>query len=736
MISSILISGAVIVGALAGDDVSKDRPDLEAYHSAAARAGHDAKAHVRLALWCEAHGLTAERAKQLALSVLYDPSNALARGLSGLVSYQGKWKRPDEISETVGDDPHQKELVRQYLERRAKTPDRADAQLKLAVWCEENGLQQQATAHFHQVLRLDPSREIARKHLGFKKVGGHWIKPEKVALQKQEFENQKKANKHWQPLLEKYRDGLAGKDKSRRASAEKGLAEVTDPLAVPAVWVTFAHGGPARQKVAVALLGQIDSPGASRALAMLAIMSPSPEVRQIASQSLRRRDPREFAPLLIAMLRDPVTYAVKKVNGPGSPGELVIKLKDANVKRIYSPLAPPNVPLLPTDLVTTDNNGLPLVIRGQIWFFDEATMPGSSMAQVMSNAAAFFGPSYPASAPLAGQLQKAGLPADVSHHLAAIAASPPQVMLLDPGNRGGAGGLEGCFIAGELVFRKIEIPTGQMMQDAERSAQVAQQQLTNDVQTIDAVNAPIDETNRSVRQILAGVIGTDLGAERLAWEKWQVDLFGYANASTTSEPTSERPTFVEQVPVEYQPQTAPLVVGQTAQPVVRWYHSCFGAGTLVQTLAGLQVIEKLSAGDEVLTQDAKTGELRYQSIVAVYHNPPNATLRIELDDDAIVATGIHRFWKAGKGWVMARELQPGDRLRTLAGVSTVKSVADESVQRVYNLQVAEGESFFVGKIGALAHDNSLIDPISDPFDAVSVQVSPSISLIQHVLILI
>ncbi len=63
-----------------------------------------------------------------------------------------------------------------------------------------------------------------------------------MALQKQEDENQKKANKHWQPLLEKYRDGLAGKDKSRRASAEKGLAEVTDPLAVPAVWVTFANG--------------------------------------------------------------------------------------------------------------------------------------------------------------------------------------------------------------------------------------------------------------------------------------------------------------------------------------------------------------------------------------------------------------------------------------------------------------------------------------------------------------
>ena len=50
---------------------------------------------------------------------------------------------------------------------------------------------------------------------------------------------------------------------------------------------------------------------------MLAILSHSPEVRQIATQSLRRRDPREFAPLLIAMLRDPVKYEVKKVRWPG-----------------------------------------------------------------------------------------------------------------------------------------------------------------------------------------------------------------------------------------------------------------------------------------------------------------------------------------------------------------------------------------------------------------------------------
>ena len=129
-------------------------------------------------------------------------------------------------------------------------------------------------------------------------------------------------------------------------------------------------------------------------------------------------------------------------------------------------------------------------------------------------------------------------------------------------------------------------------------------------------------------------------------------------------------------------------------------------------------IEKLRSGDLVLTQDPKTGELKYQPILTAYHNPPNATLRIDLGNETIVATGIHRFWKAGRGWVMARELKPGDALRTLGGLAVVKSVEKDQVQPVFNLQVADGESFFVGQAGVLAHDNSLVNPTPNPFDAV------------------
>ena len=50
----------------------------------------------------------------------------------------------------------------------------------------------------------------------------------------------------------------------------------------------------------------------------------------------------------------------------------------------------------------------------------------------------------------------------------------------------------------------------------------------------------------------------------------------------------------------------------------------------------------------------------------------------------------------------------------------MKSVAEEKVQPVFNLQVADGESFFVGRSGVLAHDNSTINPTPEPFDAVGV----------------
>ena len=74
---------------------------------------------------------------------------------------------------------------------------------------------------------------------------------------------------------------------------------------------------------------------------------------------------------------------------------------------------------------------------------------------------------------------------------------------------------------------------------------------------------------------------------------------------------------------------------------------------------------------------------------------------------------------------MARDLKPGDALRVLEGVARVESVEAEKVRPVFNLEVAEGHSFLVGKLGLLVHDNSLIEPTPEPFDGPAVLADSS-----------
>jgi hypothetical protein len=88
-----------------------------------------------------------------------------------------------------------------------------------------------------------------------------------------------------------------------------------------------------------------------------------------------------------------------------------------------------------------------------------------------------------------------------------------------------------------------------------------------------------------------------------------------------------------------------------------------------------------------------------------------------LGGETLIVTPIHRFWQASKGWVMARTLKPGDAIRAVGGlVKVVASNADEACL-VYNLEVAENHSFFVGQSQALVHDHSLVASKGTCFDA-------------------
>ncbi len=235
---------------------------------------------------------------------------------------------------------------------------------------------------------------------------------------------------------------------------------------------------------------------------------------------------------------------------------------------------------------------------------------------------------------------------------------------------------------------------------ARRNGPTARQKLNHDVAAARNVNTQRESINERVGGLLAKVTGEELGADPDTWRRWWSEEQGepYYRTSRYDKPVIRR-------------------VSRTTV-VLTPHGRCFAKGTLVRTVLGPRPIEELQVGDRVLTSDVTTGALEVRPVIAVRHNPPSATLRLTLGSESVVATPIHRFWKSGTGWVMARDLKPGDAVRAIDGVVRVVGTEPDAVQPVYNLEVAEGRSYFVGERGALVHDYSPAQPVSGAFDAV------------------
>jgi hypothetical protein len=563
--------------------------NADAYQIAAASAGRDADAHVRLALWCEAHGMPAERLRHLARAVLIDPKNTIARGLMGLVEDAGRWRKPEEV-----DTRSQADALAEYNTHRAGMKDTAQAHWNLGVWCAEHGLRPEATAHFTAVTRLDPTRESAWKRLGFVRHRGRWMTPEQIAAEAAERTAQQSADRHWLPRLEKWRTD--SRKANKRAGIDSDFASVTEPRAVPAIWHVLTGGDEEDHVLAVRLFGQIRGEGASRALALLATFSPWSEVRRAAAETLTWRDDREFLNLLIGLLRDPIRFQFQQVNadGPGSPGMLVMETPAVTIFRVYRS--------------TLEAFALPppeLLERAQ-----RQRSLGSAVA--------------------------AGLQRDVSQ----------------------------------------------------------QQLLASDVSEAEANNASVGALNDAVWRALSMIRKPDLGPDPEAWRAWAADVQGYAYRKYN---TRQRQVFFQNV----NPPPA---------------YDCFAAGTTVRTRSGTRPIEEIRVGDQVLMQDTRTGALGFQPVLAARHYDPAPTLRIRVGDESLVATGIHRFWKPGQGWTLARDLKPGDPVRVIGGTRRLDSVRPDQTRNVFNLEVAAGHTFFVGKTGILVHDDSLEGLAEKPFD--------------------
>ena len=137
--------------------------------------------------------------------------------------------------------------------------------------------------------------------------------------------------------------------------------------------------------------------------------------------------------------------------------------------------------------------------------------------------------------------------------------------------------------------------------------------------------------------------------------------------------------------------------------------TCFTGDTEVYTFDGLVCIEEISVGDEVLAYDYETGETELKEVLNVWVKETDEILHVSTSDgETIDTTTNHPFYVEEKGWVAAGDLEVGDILVNADGNEVeVTNLELEKLAEpilVYNLEVEDFHTYFVGEYGVLVHN--------------------------------
>lgn len=250
----------------------------------------------------------------------------------------------------------------------------------------------------------------------------------------------------------------------------------------------------------------------------------------------------------------------------------------------------------------------------------------------------------------------------------------------------------------------IWVRTGFGRQDNQALARVLQTRVQHDFRRVlddlsfarersaEQQNAVTEQLNHRVSDVLAAVSEQDAGPNPAAWWNWWADF-------RDTERPSGKPTVI--VNEEQQSIAIPRYVAAS---------SCLTAGTPIWTNQGFQPVEQIRVGDLVLAKDIESGELAYKPVVMTTVRRPVETLRIDLGDETITATGGHHFWISGEGWEKTRRLGSQPTLHTVTGTVHVQSVEQGPTEPVYNLVVDDFHTYFVGQSKILSHDVTTPQP--------------------------
>ncbi|MFN3191474.1 MAG: polymorphic toxin-type HINT domain-containing protein [Aureliella sp.] len=208
----------------------------------------------------------------------------------------------------------------------------------------------------------------------------------------------------------------------------------------------------------------------------------------------------------------------------------------------------------------------------------------------------------------------------------------------------------------------------------------------------------IEQTNSQIGEVLTAVSGERfISLPSDAWNWWdQLNETDYQSDKLVRR-RYETARYVSDG------RNTPEVFNVELLKIVR-LGSCFVAGTPVTTSRGLVPIEKIEAGDQVLSRSVRTGELCFMPVVAATKRKPARTVILKVNDEVIRATTSHLLWVSGKGWTKAGDIRPGDLLHSAAEPAVVMKTTPSQVLPTHNLVVDDFHTYFVGKSRVLSHD--------------------------------
>ena len=505
----------------------RPKPDLAAYEAARAKAGQR----------CRRPGqagplVRGPRARRRAAQAP-DPRHAdrprprhgagpAGPGRPAAASGSGRRRSRSQIE----DDPKAQAVLREYLERRANAPDRPDDQWKLARWCENRGLKEQAMAHYS---RRGPARPPPRGGLEATRLQEDREPLGQARPARRREGRGRAAEARRQALAADPREHRDGLDRQRAGQASPGRGGAgrghRSPRRRRRSGTCSCRGASGRQLAAVQILGQIDGPAASQCRRGPGTLQPLAD-----GPRPRHRDPGPPRPArLLGRDPGPDPQAVQ-LRGPA--GERPGLRRACSSSRASSTTSSGSI--APTASTP------PRCRRGSSRRTCRSTR---SACRTCWSPRDGRGAAPAVTSATAGQLEQS------------LAANPTQAWCSCGSTRRPRTTRrtrpfppQPCAPRWPPSSATSRSPLGSYQ--AEQRAQEAQQRLVQDIQTVEATNVEHPRAQRPRPPRRETVTGQDFGADRDAWKAWWTDQLGYVYQSPK---TQSKPTFTDVVVFSAEP---------------------------------------------------------------------------------------------------------------------------------------------------------------------------------------